>query len=75
MSARSFSEGIWGGIAAAYGRVVDEWLPQSGESADDRPCMELYRRVQADTLPEDLVTDLCVPLSDGRPADAGQRAR
>ena len=64
--------GPYDGISAAYGRLFGEWLPQSGESADDRPCMELYRRVQADTLPERLVTDLCAPLSEGRPADAGQ---
>ena len=64
--------GPYDGISAAYGRLFGEWLPQSGESADDRHCMELYRRAQADTAPEHLVTDLCVPLSEGRLADAGR---
>ena len=56
--------GPYEGIAAAYGRLFDELLAQCGEPADDRPCMELYRRVQADTPPERLATDLCVPLRD-----------
>ena len=37
----------------------------------DRPRMELYRRAQADTLPERLVTDLCVPLGERRPEKSG----
>ena len=64
--------GPYDGIPAAYGRLLAEWLPGSGESADDRPRMELYRRVQADTTPERLMTDLCVPLGAGRSADGGQ---
>lgn len=63
--------GPYDGIPAAYGRLLGEWLRQSGESADDRPRMELYRRAQADTLPERLVTDLCVPLGERRPAKSG----
>ena len=63
--------GPYEGIAGAYRRLFEEWLPDSGESVADRPCMELYRRERAETSPEHLVTDLCVPLSEGRPADVG----
>jgi len=66
--------GPYDGIPGAYGRLLDEWLPKSGESADDRPRMELYRRAQADTPPERLMTDLCVPLrevQDGRRRKTG----
>ena len=67
--------GPYEGIAAGYGRLIGEWLPQSGESADDRPCMELYRRAQADTPPERLMTDLCLPLSEGLPAETVRQDR
>ena len=54
--------GPYDGIAAAYRRLFGEWLPGSGEKRADGPRMDLYRNAQADTPPEKLVTDLCVPL-------------
>ena len=54
--------GPYEGIAPAYRKLLGEWLPGSGESRDDRPCMELYRKSRMDTAPERLSTDLCVPL-------------
>ena len=54
--------GASAGIAKAYGRLLGEWLPGSGESMEEGPCMEIYRTSQGDTPPEKLVTDLCVPL-------------
>lgn len=54
--------GPYEGIARAYGRLLGEWLPGSGESAADRPRLELYRRSTTDTAPEHLSTDLCVAL-------------
>ena len=56
--------GPYEGISEAYRRVFGEWLPGSGESTDDGPCMEIYRKTQAETPPEQLVTDLCVPLRE-----------
>lgn len=56
--------GPYDGIARAYGRLYEEWLPGSGESMAERPCIELYRNAQADRPPEKLVTDLCLPLRD-----------
>ena len=70
--------GPYEGIPAAYRRLFDTWLAGSAETADDRPCMELYRRLQSDTAPERLMTDLCLPLGERGPADgarSGQRTR
>ena len=61
-------KGPYDGIAEAYRRLFSEWLPQSGESVDDRPCMELYRNTALHTRAAQLVTDLCVPL---RQPDSG----
>ena len=55
--------GSYDGIAAAFQRLFEAWLPGSGEEFDfERPCMEVFRNSPADTAPSDLLTDLCVPL-------------
>ena len=54
--------GPYEGIAGAYSRLFEDWLPASGEAMADGPCMALYRHAQADSPPEKLETDLCVPL-------------
>ena len=54
-------------MADAYRCLFTRWLPQSGEAIDDRPCMEIHRYAPRDTLPDRLVTDLCVPLRDAPP--------
>ena len=55
-------KGPYEGIGPAYRKLFSEWLPGSGESMDDRPCMEIYRNSAMDTPAESLSTDLCVPL-------------
>ena len=54
--------GPYEGISEAYRRLLGDWLPGSGESMEDGPCMEIYLKTQGDTPPEELMTDLCVPL-------------
>ena len=56
--------GPYDGIARAYCRLVEEWLPGSGKTMADRPCMELYRNTPLNTAPERLVTDLCLALRE-----------
>ena len=51
--------------AEAYQRLFRSWLPASGEEVDDRPCMEICRSSPLDTVPADLLTDLCLPLRAG----------
>ncbi len=55
-------QGPYDGIPKAYKNLFNVWLPQSGEQMDDRPFMEIYQNSPADTAPEDLLTDLCLPL-------------
>ena len=49
-------------IDEAYRRLFEEWLPASGETVAERPCMELYRNTPAEVTARRLITDLCVPL-------------
>ena len=42
----------------------DKWLPGSGESMGEGPCIELYRHAQRDGPPPKVVTDLCVSLRE-----------
>ncbi len=54
--------GPYDGIRDAYKRLFESWLPRSGEEVDDCPCMEVYRNTPLDTSPDELLTDLCLPL-------------
>lgn len=46
----------------AWNKLYSEWLPQSGEQPDERPCYEIYRN-NPEEHPEKLhIVDLCVPL-------------
>ena len=56
--------GPYDGLSEAYKRLFESWLPQSGEDVDDRPCMEIYRNNPRDTAPDELVTDVCLPLRE-----------
>ena len=50
-------------LANSYRRLFTEWLPASGEAPElDRPCMEIYRNSPADAAPDELLTDICIPL-------------
>ena len=54
--------GPYDGIADGYRHLFGVWLPESGETVDDRPGMLIYRNSPADTPPSGLVTDLYLPL-------------
>ena len=55
-------KGAYEGIAPVYARLLGEWLAGSGESMADGPWMEIYRNSPADTVPDNLATDLCLPV-------------
>lgn len=61
--ARARHEGSYSTLGDAWARLMGEWLPRSGERAANGPCFELYRNDPSDTPPEDLLTDLYVPLA------------
>ena len=55
-------KGPYSGIHSAYHSLFGNWLPQSGEEPADQPCYEVYLNNPRDTAPEDLLTEICLPL-------------
>ena len=55
-------KGPYAGLNAAYDYLFGEWLPNSGEEFRDAPSFEVYLNDPMDTAPDDLLTDICVPL-------------
>jgi AraC family transcriptional regulator len=54
--------GPYAGLPAAYDQLLGVWLPPSGEVPADSPMFEVYLNSPMDTPPEDLVTEVCLPL-------------
>lgn len=61
-TARLRLKGPYSGLPAAYDYLYGDWLPKSGEEPADAPAYEIYLNNPMDTTPEDLVTDIHVPL-------------
>ena len=55
-------KGPYSGIRAAYLSLFGNWLPTSGEEPADQPCYEIYLNNPRVTAPEDLLTEICLPL-------------
>ena len=55
-------KGPYAGLPAAYDELFGIWLPQSGEEPADMPSFEVYLNTPMETAPEDLVTELHLPL-------------
>jgi AraC family transcriptional regulator len=50
-------------LEEVYKRIMGQWLPQSGREMRDSPwCFEVYRNNPYTTPPEELLTDIHVPL-------------
>jgi len=56
-------KGPYAGLAAAYDQLFGVWLPSSGEAPADSPVFEVYLNTPMDTAPEDLLTEICLPLA------------
>lgn len=56
-------KGPYAGLPAAYDYIYCDWLPKSGRDIADAPCYEVYLNAPADTAPEELLTEICVPLA------------
>ena len=54
--------GPYSGLKAAYDYLYGDWLPNSGREMRDAPSYEVYLNSPMDTAPEDLLTEICVPL-------------
>ena len=55
-------KGAYSGIGTAYQTLFGDWLPKSGEEPADAPCYEIALNNPNDTKPEDLLTEICLPL-------------
>ncbi len=55
-------KGPYAGLKAAYDYLYCDWLGHTGEELRDAPCFEVYLNDPMDTNPDDLLTDICVPL-------------
>ena len=53
-------------LGETYARLAGEWLPRSSREAADLPCIEIYRNSPMNARPEDLVTDIYMPLKEKR---------
>ncbi|MEP2718936.1 AraC family transcriptional regulator [Pseudophaeobacter sp.] len=55
-------KGPYAGISAAYHSLFGNWLPESGEEPAEAPCYELYLNNPREVAPDDLLTEICLPL-------------
>ncbi|MHC4430927.1 MAG: AraC family transcriptional regulator [Planctomycetota bacterium] len=49
-------------LGKTYARLFGEWLLKSGRELRSQPCLEFYLNDPDGTEPEDLITDICLPL-------------
>ncbi len=57
-------KGHYSGLPAAYDHLYGTWLPASGFESGNSPVFEDYINSPMDTAPDDLLTDICLPLAD-----------
>ncbi|MEM7075038.1 MAG: AraC family transcriptional regulator [Pseudomonadota bacterium] len=55
-------EGPYSGLPEAWASVYRTWLPDSGETPAHAPPFEIYLNDPRNTPPQDLRTEICVPL-------------
>ena len=54
--------GSYNNLSDTYRKFFGQWLPQSDYESDDKPCFEVYLNDPESTEPEDLVTDIYMPI-------------
>lgn len=60
--ARATHKGPYAGLGDAWAKLMGEWLPKSGERLGDGVSYELYRNNPGNAQPNELLTDLYIPL-------------
>ena len=51
-------------LGNTYARLCGEWLAASGREARNSPAFEIYRNMPHNTPPDELVTEIFIPLVD-----------
>jgi AraC family transcriptional regulator len=54
--------GSYNKLGQTYTKLFRQWLLQSDRELRSQPCLEFYLNDPESTEPEDLLTDICVPL-------------
>jgi AraC family transcriptional regulator len=54
--------GPYAGLPAAYDQLFAGWMPENGEEPGQSAAFEIYLNSPMDTAPDDLITEICVPL-------------
>ena len=49
-------------LGETYTKMIGEWLFKSGRELRSEPCMDFYLNDPDSNAPEDLITDVCLPL-------------
>ena len=49
-------------LKETYAKLFGEWLMKSDREISQDPCMEFYLNDPESTEPDDLLTDVCLPL-------------
>ena len=55
--------GPYAGLPDSWSRLMGQWLPASGERMKDAVSYEIYRNTPQDVKPEELVTEIYLPLA------------
>ncbi len=63
--AAAIHRGPYSKLSETYARLAGEWLPRSGRELLAAPALEFYRNSPFNTEPEDLVTEIHLPLASG----------
>jgi AraC family transcriptional regulator len=58
-------------LGETYAKLFGQWLPRSGRELRSLPCFEIYLNDPESTEPEELLTDIYVPLEATRTRSAG----
>lgn len=56
--------GAYENLKETYRQFFGQWLSQSDYEAADKPCIEIYLNDPESTEPEDLITDIYLPLKE-----------
>ena len=54
--------GRYDGLGATYARLCGEWAPRAGHELRSAPALEVYLNSPGTTAPENLLTDVYVPV-------------
>jgi AraC family transcriptional regulator len=60
--ARTTHLGPYDTLTKTYSELCGQWLPQNGYEIESLPCIEIYLNTPEDTEPEDLITDIYIPI-------------